>query len=305
MRSSSARAFARIEIAEVLAHHHLAAERQRDGALELPAEREHARRGRPGEPERQRREAARATEDHRAPRPDAHHRVVDRPHDRPIVDEEQVGDVAEPRERLVVVDADRLLGEVAARADERARRGLGEQSACSGVDGSIDAEPRVAGRDRGRDRRTAGRRRPPAADQQDRRRRTRERRASSATGRRRRAARVAATGEHQREGLLRRAACARAAARRRPRWSRRRGAGSRRGPSAPRSAARRAPAPPRRARRRPPRAADPSRRRRRSTGPQAGHAIGSAWKRRSPGRRTRGAQAAHGGKRRIVVRARS
>ena len=46
-------------------------------------------------------------------------RVVDVPDDRAVVDEEEVGDAAEPRERLALVDADRLVGEVAARRDDR------------------------------------------------------------------------------------------------------------------------------------------------------------------------------------------
>ena len=47
--------------------------------------------------------------------------------DGPVVREEQIGDGAEPPDRVLVLERDRLVGEVPARHDERPGRGVEEE----------------------------------------------------------------------------------------------------------------------------------------------------------------------------------
>ena len=58
-------------------------------------------------------------QDARLPRHDMNHGVVGAPRDQPIVRKRQVGDGGQACERVLVVDHDRLVYEVAAGADER------------------------------------------------------------------------------------------------------------------------------------------------------------------------------------------
>ena len=92
-------------------------------------------------------------------------RVVHRPDDRAIVRQQQVGDPAEPLERLLRGQAHRLLGEVAAGADDRPAARLDEEMVQRRV-GQHHAEPGVPGRDRG----SGQRRICTPAEEQDRRR---------------------------------------------------------------------------------------------------------------------------------------
>ena len=104
-----------LEVADVVADPRAAALGEAERALELGA----ARQDRRGRHDRQREAVrhapARAAQDERA----AHDRVVGARLDRPVVDEEGVGDPAEPLARVVVGERDRLVGDVAARQHER------------------------------------------------------------------------------------------------------------------------------------------------------------------------------------------
>ena len=106
------------QVADVRAHEGVRPARQTDGALELGAA------GQDGprlerQPHRERRVAARTPDRQLAPRREAGHRVVAADVDRPVVEQEGVGDPAEPRERVGVVGGDGLLAPVAARHHER------------------------------------------------------------------------------------------------------------------------------------------------------------------------------------------
>ncbi len=125
-----------------------------EGALQLGPAREQ----RPGRPRSGEREArghvpARAPHGRRVrsvrQRDDAHDRVVGARLDRPVVDEEQVGERREPLERLRVSEADRLIGDVAARHHER-QTDVGEQDLVQGRVREHHAEIGSARRHRGR-----------------------------------------------------------------------------------------------------------------------------------------------------------
>ena len=106
----------------------------------------------PSHRDRRRRVAARAAQHELAPADDAHHRIVDRPDDRPVVDEEQVGDrgragrAPRPRRwrwaRRVSVAAGRDDGKAELAHQQVMQRRIGQQR----------TEPGIAGRDRRRDR---------------------------------------------------------------------------------------------------------------------------------------------------------
>ena len=49
------------------------------------------------------------------PEEDPYDRIVDIPHDRPVVYQERIGDAVQPLERLPLVGANGLIGQVAAR----------------------------------------------------------------------------------------------------------------------------------------------------------------------------------------------
>ena len=101
-------------------------------------------------------EAARAAQEHRTLLGHAHDGVVGARLDRAVVQEEEVGDVGEPRARVVVLVGDRLVGDVAARHHERlARRQpasrwwsgeYGSITPSSGAPGATDGATRAPGR---------------------------------------------------------------------------------------------------------------------------------------------------------------
>ena len=86
-------------------------------------------------------------------RPSTHldDRVVDVSDDRAIVDEKQIGDATQPVERLALVDADRLVGEIAARRHD-GPADVPHQQMMERRVGQHHAEVRVARRHRRRNR---------------------------------------------------------------------------------------------------------------------------------------------------------
>jgi hypothetical protein len=100
------------------------------------------------DPNRQRSVSARAAENFDSSIRSAGDGVVERARDRAVVDEEQVGNIGEPRERLAIVDADWFVREIAAGAYHRPVN-LVEQKPMQRRVGNHDAEPRVLGRDIG------------------------------------------------------------------------------------------------------------------------------------------------------------
>ena len=84
-----------------------------------------------------------------------HDRVVGARVDRPVVDEEQVGDAREPLERVVVVVGDRLVGDVAARQHERAAGVARAAGGAAASTASITPSSGDARRDGARHRRAA------------------------------------------------------------------------------------------------------------------------------------------------------
>ena len=137
-----------IEIAEVLARKGLNADDERQGALQVAAERQdRLRRGE--RRHRARREAARAAQhDARAVR-DAHDRVVDAARDRPFADQERVRDAAEALERFAVAIGDRFARTVPARHHERVRRAGRKKQMVQGRVGQHHAEIAIVRRDPG------------------------------------------------------------------------------------------------------------------------------------------------------------
>ncbi len=71
--------------------------------------------------------AARAADRPRPARRDAHDRVVGAHVDRPVVQEERLGDAGQPRDGVLVVVGDRLVGDVAARHHQRHAVAVGQQ----------------------------------------------------------------------------------------------------------------------------------------------------------------------------------
>ena len=98
--------------------------------------------------------AARPAQHQRPAADDPHHRVLRRPDNRPVVDEEQVGDLDQPLHGLALVDGDGLFAEVAAgRHDRKAQRA--HQQMMQRRIGQHRAEQRIAGRHASATRRTA------------------------------------------------------------------------------------------------------------------------------------------------------
>ena len=116
---------------------------QRHGRLEVAADGEDARRN--ALRDNRRRVAARAPQHHRPPGNDADDGIVHRPHDRPVMNQEQIGDAAEAPDGLMLVDADRLVRTVAAGGDHR-ESGFGQQQMVQRRVGKHDADERIAGR---------------------------------------------------------------------------------------------------------------------------------------------------------------
>ena len=127
-----------VEVAEVRREERLAAARDAERALQLGA-RGDDRPGGARERQRGGRVPARAAERERG----AHDGVLAAAVDRPVVREEGVGDPAEPRPRLVVVEGDRLVGEVPARQHERAAE-VGREQVVERRVREHDAEPRAS-----------------------------------------------------------------------------------------------------------------------------------------------------------------
>ena len=94
--------------------------------------------------DRERGVAAGAAQDQFAAHHHAHDGVVHVPDDGAVVDEEQIGDAAEAFEGFVLVGADRLVAQVAARGHDGEPERRQEQVMQRGV-GEHDAEVGVAG----------------------------------------------------------------------------------------------------------------------------------------------------------------
>ncbi|OPZ61005.1 MAG: hypothetical protein BWY87_00100 [Deltaproteobacteria bacterium ADurb.Bin510] len=131
-----------------------------EGVLQLAAQAHH---GRPAllEFERPGHVAAAAPDQARPAGHDACQRVVAAHHDRPVVQQEALGDAAQAFLGLAVFDADRLVGQVAAGHDQRAA--VGHQQMLDGVIGQHQADLVQLGRHRGRNGRVG-----PEAAQHDR-----------------------------------------------------------------------------------------------------------------------------------------
>ena len=132
------------KIAQMLAHDHAAGCSEGDGGLEMSAE---GQRGiaRAGSGHQRGGMAARTTQDLRAATDDLHDRIVERAHDGPVVDEEQVRDPAESLDRLGLVDHDGVLGQIAAGGDHGEAE-VGHQEMMQRRVGQQRAEPAIAGR---------------------------------------------------------------------------------------------------------------------------------------------------------------
>ena len=140
------------QVADVVRDPRAAVAGERERVLELGADREQRRRRR--DRERRGDEPARAPHDP----PAAHDGVVDPRVDRPVVQEEQVRDPAQPLQRVVVRERDRLVGHVAARHHQR-HADVGQQQVVQRRVGEHHAEVVRARRDRRRDARVGAARR--------------------------------------------------------------------------------------------------------------------------------------------------
>ena len=115
-----------VQVADVLAHEGLAVHDQRDRVLQVGAERQH----RPGDRQRghgPRRVAPAAAQDHRPQRSAPHDRVLHPPGDRPLADEERIGQTVETPPRVPVLVRDRLARPVGAGHDQHFGRSGGEE----------------------------------------------------------------------------------------------------------------------------------------------------------------------------------
>ena len=143
-----------VEVAEMRREERLAAARDAERALQLGADGDDRARRRDRQRQRAGRVAARAADREGG----ADDRVLAAAVDRPVVGEERVGDPAEPLARLVVVERDRLVGAVAARhhqSGRRSRRAADGAAACTaasrratGVPGATDGATGASGRRR-------------------------------------------------------------------------------------------------------------------------------------------------------------
>ena len=128
------------------------AARERERVLELGADGQQRHRRRDRERHRVGGVAARPADDRLASGDDAGHGVVVARPDLPVVDEEAVGEPGEPRERVLVVGRQRLVGQVAGGQDDRAADRL-EQEVVERRVGQEHAQAPVAGGHGGRDAR--------------------------------------------------------------------------------------------------------------------------------------------------------
>ena len=188
----------RLQIADVLAEEDLLPLHQPDRILEVSASRQNYR-----EPatetdrDREGREATRPSQNHLPSSHDANDRIVCLAKYRPIVIQNQIRDPGQPVERFHDVNADRLVGEVAARRDKRPPNPAHDQMV-ERRRWQHHAQSGVARRDRSRNR-------PPAphtpVEQHDRRLRTQQ---QPLLGRRHQAVTLnfGQTGIEQRQRLL-------------------------------------------------------------------------------------------------------
>ena len=143
-----------VEIADVRADHRVAAGRQRDRAFHLrPRPRPAIRRAR--QRHRVGRQAAPAPHRNRRAGARRDHRIVQRPRDGPVVQQKEIRDIAQPRPGFVVVRADRLVGQVAARGHHREPQ-FAQQQVVQRRIRQHRAQPRQARRDFRRQTRRAG-----------------------------------------------------------------------------------------------------------------------------------------------------
>ena len=126
--------------------------REAERRLQLGAAGEDRRRGAPRQRQARRHVAARAAQQHRAPVGDPDHRVVGAGADRPVVEQDLVGDPGEPRLRVAVLERDRLVGDVARGHHERHAE-VGEQQVVQRRVGEHQPELARARGDGRRDRR--------------------------------------------------------------------------------------------------------------------------------------------------------
>ena len=179
----------------MLADHGLAADDQRDGVLEIRADRQdrHSRRQSGHDAGRV---AARPPEDHGSERGVANDGIVHAPGDRALSPIRNASAMpSQPRERVVILVRDRLAGPVGARHHERLGRAGGEEQMVERRVRQHDAELDVVGRHARRDAIRAG-----ANDNRPRRRRQQLARLLASGAASRRA--VATSRDHQREWLL-------------------------------------------------------------------------------------------------------
>jgi hypothetical protein len=115
-----------LEVADVVRDPGAAPARHAERALELGPAGEHVPRRGQRQREHARDRAARAPHRQWPPAGDPQHRVVGPSLDRTVVDKERVGDVPQPRQRVVVGVGDRLVGHVAAGHHQRLPH-VGEQ----------------------------------------------------------------------------------------------------------------------------------------------------------------------------------
>ena len=133
----------RVEVADVRAQVGVLAHRQAERVLELRAAGEHRPLDRARQRDRPRHPPARAPQQQRPARHHTRHRVVAARSDVAIVEQEEVGEIAQALERFVVAGGDRLLRPVAGRHHQRAARRLEQQVVKRRV-GEEETEERVA-----------------------------------------------------------------------------------------------------------------------------------------------------------------
>ena len=96
----------------------------------------------------QRRITAGAAQDQLAIQHDADDGIIYVPHDGPVMNQEQVGDAAQPFQGFALINADRLVAQVAARGHDGKRK-FGQQQMMERGIGQQGAEVRIAGSDAG------------------------------------------------------------------------------------------------------------------------------------------------------------
>lgn len=108
----------RFEFVDALAERDAVRAGQRHARLEMTAQRQQARR-RAFDGDRRRRIASRTSQHEFAPADDSCHRVVERPHDRPVMNQEYLGNSRKTAQRVALIDNDWLVRNIAARRYDR------------------------------------------------------------------------------------------------------------------------------------------------------------------------------------------